>query len=76
MRGGDAPSQVKSAGKDSVILVGMLARFAEAVRLYVLRGLAIHIACAIVLEQRVMPRIAARTKNMLICMHTQTETDR
>ena len=61
--------------KVSVILVGMLARFAEAVRLYVLRGLAMHIACTIVLDQRVMPRIVAR-KNMLICMHTQTETDR
>ena len=56
MRGGDAPSQVKSAGKDSVILVGVLAKFADAVRLYVLRGLAIHIACTIVLDQRVMPK--------------------
>ena len=62
MRGGDAPSQVKSAGKDSVILVGMLARFAEAVRLYVLRGLDIHNACAIVLDQTVMPMIDARKK--------------
>ena len=59
MRGGDAPSQVKSAGKDSVILVGMLARFAEAVRLYVLRGLDIHIACTIVLGQRAMPKTHA-----------------
>ena len=48
--------------KVSVILVGMLARFAEAVRLHVLRGLDIHIACTIVLNQRVMPRIVARKK--------------
>ena len=46
--------------KVSVILVGMLARFAEAARLYVIRRLDIHIACTSVLDQRVMPRTVAR----------------
>ena len=58
----------------SVILVWMQARVAEAVRLYVLRGLAIHIACTIVLDQRVMPRIVARRKH--IDLYAYSDRDR
>ena len=61
--------------KVSVIMVGVVARFAQAVRMCVLRWPAIHIACTSVLDQRGMPRIVARQK-MLNCMHTQAETDR
>ena len=58
--------------KVSVIMVGMLARFAEAVRLCVLRGPAIHIACTSVLGQKGDAQDSCQAKSMPICMHTQT----